>query len=176
MLQGKVGRSRGRGHHNAWRIYGSAASLTRETSWDMIDGSLGEIRTRLYPLLEHPSPALSPPLPHAFLSNYVMTCPPRLPACRSFSRPFHEQEKQRVPKPHICVTLHDSVAARISKKPFNLPCAIGVLPAGSWAQEPLAGSGLHHPSPFLAEASNIDPRPSQMPLCFQPWAKHQESR
>lgn len=30
-------------------------------------------------------------------------------------------------------------------------------------------SGLHHLSLFLAEAPNISPRPSQMPLCFQSW-------
>lgn len=71
MLQRKAGRSKGRGHHNAWKIYGSAASLTHELSWDMTDGSLGEIRTGPYPLLEHPSPALSPPLPHALVCRFL---------------------------------------------------------------------------------------------------------
>lgn len=49
----------------------------------------------------------------------------------------HEQEKQRVPKAHVCVILHDFVAAVIFKGPFDLPCSTGNLPAGSWAKEPL---------------------------------------
>lgn len=80
-----------------------------------------------------------------------------------------------MPRAHVCVTLHDSLVTMISKEPYNLPCAVGILPPGSWAQESLLGSGLHHALPFSVETPSIGPRPSQMPLYFQAWDKHQES-
>lgn len=80
------------------------------------------------------------------------------------------ERKQRVPEGHVCVTLLNSVSATLSKEPFDLRSAIGSLPTESWAQKPLLGSDLHHPSLFLAEAPTVCPRPFQVPLSFQLWA------
>lgn len=80
------------------------------------------------------------------------------------------ERKQRVPEGHVCVTLLNSVSATLSKEPFDLRSAIGSLPTERWAQKPLLGSDLHHPSLFLAEAPTVCPRPFQVPLSFQLWA------
>lgn len=58
-------------HDDAQKIYGSVAGLTRETSWDLIYGSLDEIRTLC--LLGLQRPASSLPLPCASLSNASLT-------------------------------------------------------------------------------------------------------